>query len=105
MLIRKKPPRAHALGEPLLHENHPRPLTRRQMLGAGLISGSAMVIGPAWLGALLRAGRANAALSPDIQALLTATQCNVPSAGGGGGGSHAHDAALDGAVGVPQQPE
>jgi hypothetical protein len=83
MLIRKKPPRAHAPGEPLLHENHPRPVTRRQLLGAGLMSGSAMVIGPAWLGALLRARSANAALSPDIQALLTAAQCNVPSAGGG----------------------
>jgi hypothetical protein len=83
MLIRKKPPRAHGLYEPLLHENHPRPVTRRQLLGAGLLSGSAMVIGPAWLGALLKANRAGAALSPDIQALLTAAQCNVPSAGAG----------------------
>ena len=83
MLIRKKPPRPRAPGEPLLHDDHPRPVTRRQLLGAGLVSGSAMVIGPACLGALLRAGRANAALSPDIQALLAAAQCNVPSAGGG----------------------
>ncbi|HEV8017327.1 MAG TPA: hypothetical protein VGP32_02060 [Steroidobacteraceae bacterium] len=83
MLIRKKPPRAHALGEPLLHENHPRPVTRRDFFAAGLMSGSAMVIGPAWLGALLKANRAGATLSPDIQALLTAAQCNVPSAGAG----------------------
>jgi hypothetical protein len=83
MLIRKKPPRAHALHEPLLHENHPKPVTRRQLLGAGLLSGSAVVIGPAWLGALLKANRAGAALSPDIQALLAGTQCNVPSAGAG----------------------
>jgi hypothetical protein len=41
-----------------------------------------MVIGPAWLGALLKASRANAALSPDIQALLASGQCNVPTASG-----------------------
>ncbi|MBV8495573.1 MAG: general secretion pathway protein GspF [Gammaproteobacteria bacterium] len=83
MFIRKKPPRAHAPGEPLLHENHPRPVTRRDFMAAGLMSGPAMVIGPAWLAALLKARRAGAALSPDIQALLTANQCNVPTAGGG----------------------
>src|SRR5258707_6056676 len=42
-----------------------------------------MVIGPAWLGALLQASRANAALSPDMQALLGSGQCNVPTAAGG----------------------
>jgi len=83
MLIRKRPPRAHLHGEPLLHENHPRPVTRRDFFAAGLMSGSAMVIGPAWLGALLKARRAGAAVSQDIQALLGGTQCNVPSAGGG----------------------
>ncbi|MBV8342638.1 MAG: hypothetical protein JO173_09705, partial [Gammaproteobacteria bacterium] len=78
MFIRKKPPRAHAPGEPLLHENHPRPVTRRDFMAAGLMSGPAMVIGPAWLAALLKSRSAGAALSPDIQALLTASQCNVP---------------------------
>ncbi|MBS0364307.1 MAG: general secretion pathway protein GspF [Proteobacteria bacterium] len=86
MFIQKKPPRPHALGEPLLHENHARPVTRRQMLGAGLVSAPAMVMAPAWLGALLKASRAEAAgpiaLSPDIQALLTSDQCNVPAAFG-----------------------
>jgi hypothetical protein len=83
MFIRKTPPRAHAPGEPLLHENHPRPVTRRQLLGAGLLSSSALVIGPAWLGAVLKANRAGATVSDDIQQLLLNTQCNVPSAGGG----------------------
>jgi len=82
MLIRKKPPRSHALGEPLRHENHPLPVTRRDFVAAGFLSGPAMVIGPAWLGALLRASRADAALSPDIQALLASSQCNVPTASG-----------------------
>ena len=82
MLIRKKPPRSHALGEPLRHENHPLPVTRRDFVAAGFLSGPAMVIGPAWLGALLKASRADAALSPDIQALLASGQCNVPTASG-----------------------
>ena len=82
MLIRKKPPRSHALGEPLRHENHPLPVTRRDFVAAGFLSGPAMVIGPAWLGALLRASRADAALSADIQALLASGQCNVPTASG-----------------------
>ena len=82
MLIRKKPPRPHALGEPLLYDNHPLPVTRRDFVAAGFLSGPAMVIGPAWLGGLLKASRADAALSPDIQALLGSGQCNVPTASG-----------------------
>jgi hypothetical protein len=83
--IHKKPPRSHALGEPLLHENHARPKTRRDFIAAGLLSGPAMVMAPAWLGALLKANRANAAgvLDPDINALLAKAECNVPSAGAG----------------------
>src|SRR5438105_5747389 len=83
MFIHKKPPRAHALGEPILHENHKRPVTRRELLGAGLLSAPAMLVGPAWLAALLRPGTANAALSADIQALLANTQCNVPTSATG----------------------
>ena len=41
MIIGKKPPRPHALGEPLLFNNHPVPRTRREFLAAGLISGPA----------------------------------------------------------------
>src|SRR5256884_3659030 len=82
MLIRKKPPRSHALGEPLLHENHPLPVTRRDFVAAGFLSGPAMVIGPAWLGSLLKASRADGALSPDMQAPLASSQCHVPTASG-----------------------
>ena len=52
MFIYKKPPRAHKRGEPLLYNNHKRPVTRRDFIAAGMLSGPAMVIGPAWLGAL-----------------------------------------------------
>jgi hypothetical protein len=83
MIIGKKPPRPHAPGEPLLYDNHPLPRTRREFLSAGLISGGGMVIGPAWLGSLLKASRADAALAPDIVALLPTGQCNVPTASAG----------------------
>ena len=85
MIIGKKPPRPHALGEPLLFDNHPLPRTRRQFLSAGLISGGGLLVGPAWLASLLKANRANATgptLSPDIAALLPNGQCNVPTASG-----------------------
>jgi hypothetical protein len=81
MIIGKKPPRPHALGEPLLFDNHPLPRTRRQFLSAGLISGGGLLVGPAWLASLLKANRANAGtptLSADIAALLPNGQCNVP---------------------------
>lgn len=70
--IQKKLPRSHAPGEPLRHENHKRPVTRRELLGAGLASAPAMVVGPAWLAAALKPNRANAALgdlASDIQDL------------------------------------
>jgi hypothetical protein len=81
MIIRKQPPRPHALGEPILHENHKRPVTRREMLGAGLVTAPAVLMAPAWLGALLRSGTANA-LSNDIQGLAQGA-CGLIQGGGG----------------------
>jgi len=84
--IQKKPPRAHQPGEPLLYNNHKRPVTRRDFLAAGMLGSSGWVIGPAWLGALLKASRAGAqstTLASDIQAMLGAGQCNVPTAASG----------------------
>jgi len=83
MFIYKKPPRPHAKGEPLLYENHKRPVTRRDFLAAGMLSTTGAVLAPAWLGALLRANRANAALDPDINALLASGQCSVPTSASG----------------------
>ena len=52
MVIKQKR-RAHKLDEPILHDNHKRPVTRREFLGAGLISGSAMVLGDTLLMGLM----------------------------------------------------
>jgi hypothetical protein len=83
MFIYKKPPRPHAKGEPLLYDNHRRPVTRRDFLAAGMLSSQAIVMAPAWLAALLKSRPAGAALDPDIQAMLGPGQCNVPTASGG----------------------
>jgi hypothetical protein len=48
---------------PLLHPDHPRPVTRRQFLAQGLIAGSAIVIGPSLIG-LLRSSPAYADVLP-----------------------------------------
>jgi hypothetical protein len=75
--IQKKLPRPHGPNEPLLYPDHKVPVTRRELLGAGLRTAPALVIGPAWLAAALKPNKANAALSADIQALLAKDQCNV----------------------------
>jgi hypothetical protein len=82
MIIRKKPARPHAKNEPFRHESHPRPVTRRQLLGAGFLSGPAIVMAPAWLGALFK--------SRDAQALdgaITAfePECKIMGGAGTGG--------------------
>jgi hypothetical protein len=81
--IQKKLPRPHLKGEPLLHEGHRRPRTRRDFLAAGLAGSTGMVLGPAWLGALLKGAPAEAALSQDIAALAATGQCGIAGAGGG----------------------
>ena len=82
--ISKKLPRQHGLHEPFKHENHPRPVTRRELLGAGFLSGPAIVLAPAWVGALLKAQRAGAAVPPTITAQMTECKLqNVSSAGMG----------------------
>ena len=82
MLIRKRPPRPKPPGTPFRHENHPRPVSRRDFLAAGFLGAQGMVVGSAWLGALLKAQTARAGLDPDISALLGTGQCNIPSGSG-----------------------
>jgi hypothetical protein len=77
MIIRKKPARPHGLHEPFRHENHPRPITRRQLMGAGFLAGPAVVLAPAWLGALLKAQRAGAAGLDDPNLVALQTECSL----------------------------
>ena len=73
--------RIHMPGEPLRHLDHPRPVTRRDFLSQGFITGvgTAMTAGVFSLFANPRA--AFAALSPDLEALKLA--CGIATQGAG----------------------
>ena len=57
--------------EPLYHLDHPRPRTRRQFLGQGFITGSAMLAGPTLFGMLARGAHAQTP-PPPLDCGLTA---------------------------------
>src|SRR6202790_188966 len=65
-----KKSRALGLHEPLRHQDHPRPRTRREFVAQSFMTGAATVIGPSLLGLLAAPRTARAALAPDITPLL-----------------------------------
>jgi hypothetical protein len=69
----RKKSKALGLNEPLRHNDHPRPRTRREFVAQSFMTGAATVIGPSLLGALAPRS-AHAQLAPDIQALLNPCQ-------------------------------
>ena len=81
MIIRNKPPRTLKLDEPILHrDTHRRPVTRRDFIAQGFLTGTATVTAPAALAALLSPGAAQAQLSGDIDALKQA--CGITAGAG-----------------------
>src|SRR5688572_6272336 len=70
MLIRKKLHRSHGLDEPILHADHARPVTRRDFVSSGLITGPAVIAATGVLGMLARAGRADAQTIPQLSAKM-----------------------------------
>lgn len=56
---------------PLRHPDHPRPVTRRQFVGQGFMTGSAFLLGGGVMSLFANPRRAYAALSGDLQPLLT----------------------------------
>ncbi|HUQ10111.1 MAG TPA: hypothetical protein VM146_07320 [Steroidobacteraceae bacterium] len=80
MYILKKSPRTLGLDEPIRHESHKAPRTRRDFIAQGLITGPAVVTAGTLLTALL-GRRANAAMSPPLETYATDV-CNIsPGAG------------------------
>jgi hypothetical protein len=66
---------------PLRQPDHPHPVTRRQFISQGFISGAATVIAPTIFGLFADPRAAQAALSPDLEALKQACGIAVQGAG------------------------
>lgn len=70
LIIKSRRKRALAIEEPIRHDSHKRPVTRRDFLAQGFMTGAASVVAPGLLGTLLHPRLARA-LSPDIQDIAT----------------------------------
>jgi hypothetical protein len=68
--------------DPLRHPDHARPVTRRDFLSQGFLSGSAFAMGGGVLSLFSNPREALAALSGDLQPLL-ANPCDIATAGAG----------------------
>jgi len=66
---------------PLLHPDHPRPVTRRQLLAQGFITGSAFTMGGGIMSLFANPREAHAALSGDLAALRS-TPCKITDGAG-----------------------
>jgi hypothetical protein len=69
------------VGGPYRHPDHPRPVTRRQFVAQGFVAGTATVIAPTLFGLFANPRAAQAALSPDLEALKTSCGIAVQGAG------------------------
>jgi len=70
---------------PLLHQDHPRPVSRRDFLRQGFISGTGLVAGGTIFNLLAGSRVAQAALSPDLQTLADSLSNGCTMSGGAGG--------------------
>jgi hypothetical protein len=79
MYILKKSPRTLGLDEPIKHENHKRPRTRRDFIAQGFMTGPAVIAGPSLLAMLIGPEKA-LAMSPDLEAMRAT--CNITAGAG-----------------------
>ena len=78
--MRKKQKRTD-YNQPLCHPDHPRPVTRRQFLAQGFLSGLGLVAGSSIFSLFANPRAARAALSPDLEALKASCGIAVQGAG------------------------
>jgi hypothetical protein len=82
MIIRtKKTPRTLGLDEPIRHESHKAPVTRRDFIAQGFKTGPAIIAAPAALAMLIGSDNARA-MSPDLEALLGPAACAIQAGAG-----------------------
>ena len=82
MIIRtKKSPRMLGLDEPIRHENHKTPVTRRDFIAQGMRTGPAIIAAPAALAMLIGSDNARA-MSPDLEAMLGPAACAIQAGAG-----------------------
>ncbi len=67
---------------PQYHADHPRPVTRRQFVAQGFMSGSAMTVGGGFLSMFANPRQALADLSPDLAGMLQ-NPCQISTSGAG----------------------
>lgn len=79
----KKKRNGLGVDEPLLYPDHPRPVTRRDFLRQGLISGVGAVTGLSLFSMFANPRMAQAALSQDLQDIAAAAGCPVGGPAGG----------------------
>ena len=84
LIIKSRKKRSLGLNEPLRHESHKKPVTRRDFLAQGFTTGAATVVAPAVLGALLGSRKAQAALANDMRFLADPVNniCNIQQGAG-----------------------
>jgi hypothetical protein len=79
MYILKKSPRTLGLDEPIRHESHKAPRSRRDFIAQGFMTGPAVIAAPSFLAMLIGAEKARA-MSPDLEAMRGA--CNITAGAG-----------------------
>lgn len=67
--------------DPIRHPDHPKPVTRRQLLAQGFITGGATILSGGVMSLFSNPRMAHAALSPDLQALKAGCGIAVQGAG------------------------
>src|SRR5690606_12418880 len=77
LIIKSRRKRPLGLNEPLRHESHKRPVTRRDFLAQGFLTGAATVVLSSGVGSLLAPRRARAGLAQDISDMKAPADCNI----------------------------
>lgn len=79
--FKKRPKEAASADAPLYHQDHAKPMTRREFIAQGFYTGAATVMGGSVMSLFANPKMAHATLSPDLEALKAS--CGIASQGAG----------------------